>query len=145
LQDKLDQLTRELDEARQRETATSEVLKIISASPGQLEPVFKDILENAVRICAAKFGVLYQCEEDALRTVSIHGAPQSFVEERRRNPIVRPGPDTTLGRALAAKQPIQIADILEENLIISMFAVRSFPSSLAPELYLRSRWSGKPS
>jgi GAF domain-containing protein len=122
LQDKLDQLTRELDEARQRETATSEVLKIISASPGQLEPVFKDILENAVRICAAKFGVLYQCEEDALRTVSIHGAPQSFVEERRRNPIVRPGPDTTLGRALAAKQPIQIADILEE---LDYFDVRA--------------------
>jgi adenylate cyclase len=107
-------LFNETKEALEQQTATSEVLKVISASPGQLEPVFNDILENAVRICAAKFGILYRCEEDALRTVSMHGAPQPFVEERLRNPIVRPSPDTTLGRALATKQPIQIADILKE-------------------------------
>ena len=72
------------------------------------------MLGNATRLCEAKFGILYRCEGDTLRTVAIHGAPQSFVEERRRNPIIRPNPDTTLGRALATKQPVQISDILEE-------------------------------
>ena len=72
------------------------------------------MLGNATRLCEAKFGILYRCEGDTLRTVAIHGAPQSFVEERRRNPIIRPNPDTTLGRALATKQPVQISDVLEE-------------------------------
>ena len=94
---------RELTEARQQQTATSEVLRVISSSPGELQPVFNAMLENATRTCAAKFGILYQCEGDALRTVAIHGAPQSFVEERQRNPIVSPNPDTTLGRALSTK------------------------------------------
>ena len=106
--------TRELAEALEQQTATSEVLKVISSSPGELEPVFKAMLANAVRICEAKFGILYRWEGDALRTVAIHGAPKPFVEARQRNPIIRPNPDTTLGRALATKQPIQIGDILEE-------------------------------
>jgi two-component system, NtrC family, sensor kinase len=106
---------RELTEARQQQSATSEVLRVISSSPGELQPVFNAMLENATRTCvAAKFGILYQCEGDALRTVAIHGAPQSFVEERQRNPIVSPNPDTTLGRALSTKQPVQIADIRAE-------------------------------
>ena len=105
---------RELTEARQQQAATSEVLRVISSSPGELQPVFNAMLENATRTCAAKFGILYQCEGDALRTVAIHGAPQSFVEERQRNPIVSPNPGTTLGRALSTKQPVQIADIRAE-------------------------------
>ena len=105
---------RELTEARQQQSGTSEVLRVISSSPGELQPVFNAMLENATRTCAAKFGILYQCEGDALRTVAIHGAPQSFVEERQRNAIVSPNPDTTLGRALSTKQPVQIADIRAE-------------------------------
>ena len=107
-------LLNELRESLEQQTATSEVLKVISSSPGELEPVFSKMLENARRICEAEFGILYRCEGDTLRTVAIHGAPQSFVEERRRNPIIRPNPDTTLGRALATKQPVQISDVLEE-------------------------------
>ena len=72
------------------------------------------MLENATRICEAKFGVLYQSEGDGLRAVAMHDAPQPYVEERRRNPIIRPAPATALGRALAAKQPVQIADVLNE-------------------------------
>jgi GAF domain-containing protein len=72
------------------------------------------MLANATRICEAKFGILYRCEGDALRTVAMHDAPQPFVEVRRSNPIVRPNPDTTVGRAMATKQPLQIANILEE-------------------------------
>jgi GAF domain-containing protein len=112
--DEVQARTRELSESLEQQTATSEVLKVISSSPGELEPVFQAMLENATRVCEAKLGILYRCEGDALRTVAIHGAPQPFVEERRRNPIIRPSPNTTLGRVLATKQAAQTADILEE-------------------------------
>ena len=111
LQEQLDRRTRERDEALEQLAATSDVLKVISSSPGELEPVFEAMLANAVRICEAKFGVLYRCEGDALRAVAMHGAPQAFVEERRRNPLIRPPPQTTLARALATKRPVQIADV----------------------------------
>ena len=114
LHDQVTARTRELAEALEQQTATSEILRVISSSPGELETVFQAVLENAVRICEAKFGILYRSEGDALRTVAMHGAPQPFVEERGRNPIIRPSLDTTLGRALATKLPVQIADILEE-------------------------------
>ena len=110
----LRQRTDDLSESLEQQTATSEVLKVISSSPGELEPVFEAMLENATRICEAKFGVLYQSEGDGLRAVAMHDAPQPYVEERRRNPIIRPAPATALGRALAAKQPVQIADVLNE-------------------------------
>ena len=82
-------------------------------SPGELEPVFQAMLENATRLCEAKFGVLYRSEGDALRVVAMHGAPLAYVEERRRNPIIRPHPGTTIGRAVATKQTVQIADVLK--------------------------------
>ena len=104
----------ETREALARQTATSNVLRVIGNLPGDLQPVFDAMLENATRICAAKCGILYRCSGDALRTVATHGAPRAFVEERQRNPIVRPNSDTTLGRALSTKQPVQIADILAE-------------------------------
>ena len=107
-------LLSELRESLEQQTATSEVLRVISSSPGELEPVFQAMLQNARRICEAEFGVLYRCEGDALRAVAMHGAPQAFVEERRRNPLIRPPPQTTLGRVMATKQPVQIADIVNE-------------------------------
>src|SRR5262249_55332413 len=58
------QRTRQLTESLEQQTATSEVLRVISSSPGELEPVFQAMLENAVRICEAKFGVLYLSEGD---------------------------------------------------------------------------------
>src|SRR5262245_38222618 len=72
------------------------------------------MLANATRICEAKFGVLFQSEGDAVRVVAMHDAPQPYVEERRRNPTIKPAPVTPLGRALATKQPVQIADVLNE-------------------------------
>ena len=114
LLNQLRQRTDDLSESLEQQTATSEVLKVISSTPGELEPVFTAMLENATRICEAKFGVLYQSEGDGLRAVAMHDAPQPYVEERRRDPIIRPAPATALGRALAAKQPVQIADVLNE-------------------------------
>jgi len=107
-------LLNELREALGQQTATSEVLGVISSSPGQLEPVFQAMLENAVRICEAKFGVLFQSEGEAFRAVALHGAPALYAEERRRNPVIRPSATTALGRAMATKQPLQIADIEDE-------------------------------
>jgi len=86
----------ELSEALEQQTATSEVLKVISASPGELEPVFDAMLENAVRICQAKFGTLYLLEADAFRAVATHNAPTPYIEDRKRN-LVRPPPDSALG------------------------------------------------
>src|SRR5262245_44648070 len=104
-------LLNELRESLQQQTATADVLKVISSSPGQLEPVFNAMLANAVRICGAKFGNLFLCEGAALRAVAFHGTPQAYVEERQRHPMVRPGPTTGLGRVMATKQPVQIPDI----------------------------------
>ena len=117
---KVAQLTRERDEALEQlseafeqQTATSEVLKVISSSPDDLQCVFEAMLANATRLCEAKFGVLYRSEGDALRVVAMHGAPLAYVEERRRNPIIRPHPGTTIGRAVATKQTVHSADVLK--------------------------------
>jgi GAF domain-containing protein len=113
-QESLAELKKKLAEALEQQTATSEVLRVISSLPGELEPVFQAMLENAVRICEAKFGVLFQSEGEALRAVALHGAPALYAEERRRNPVIRPSARTALGRAMATKQPVQIADIQDE-------------------------------
>src|SRR5262249_11928125 len=114
LLNELRQRTDDLSEALEQQTATSEVLQVISSSPGDLEPVFQAMLANAVRICEAKFGTLYRSEGDALRVAAMHNAPLSFIEERRRNPVIRPRADTTLGRALVSKKAVQIADARDE-------------------------------
>ena len=107
--------TRELSESLEQQTATSEVLQVISSSPGELEPVFQSMLANATRICEANFGVLFLYEEGAFRAVALHGAaPPSFVGTRRRNPIMQPVPGTALGRLVASKQTVQIADVRNE-------------------------------
>jgi signal transduction histidine kinase len=102
-----------LAEALEQQTATSEVLQVISSSPGALEPVFETMLANATRICEATFGVLYLFEGDAFRAVTLHGPP-AFVEARRRNPMLPLTPGTALARVAATKQPVQIADVQAE-------------------------------
>jgi GAF domain-containing protein len=107
-------LKRELAEVQEQQTATSEVLRIISASPGELQPVFDAMLANATRICGAEFGLLYRSEGDEFRTVALYGAPPEFAEQRRRNPMLRPSPGTALGRVVSTKQMIQIPDVQAE-------------------------------
>ena len=111
LQEQLDRRTRERDEALEQQTATSEVLRVISSSPGELEPVFRAVLENATRICEAKFGTLHLREGDVFRPVATHNAPPAYVEARMRDPLLRPPPDAPLGRVAITKQVVHIADI----------------------------------
>jgi GAF domain-containing protein len=106
--------TKELTQALEQQTATSEVLGVISSSPGELQPVFQALLENAVRICEAKFGTLYLCEGDGFRAVAMHNAPLAYQEERRRG-LVRPPPNTSSGRAASTKKVAQIVDIKAEQ------------------------------
>src|SRR5262249_24238355 len=104
-------LLNELRESLAQQTATADVLQVISSSPGELKPVFEAILKNATRICEAKFGSMYLYEGDAFCFVAQHNAPLAFVEARTRDPIVRPPPDTPLGRVATTKQVSHIADM----------------------------------
>ena len=107
-------LKKKLDEALEQQTATSDVLRVISGSPNALEPVFQAMLANATRICDANLGLIFRREGDAFRVVSLHGAPPALADERRRNPVFHPSPGTALGRAAATKQTVQIADVQAE-------------------------------
>jgi signal transduction histidine kinase len=109
--DEVQARTRELSEALEQQTATSDVLSIISSSPGELEPVFHTMLGNAVRICEAKFGTLFLRDADAFRAVATHNAPLAYVEALTREPLIRPPPDVPLGRVTITKKVAQIADI----------------------------------
>jgi signal transduction histidine kinase len=115
LEQKVEARTRELSESLEQQTATSEVLKVISSSPGELEPVFDAMLDNATRLCEAKFGVLLLWEEGAFRTVALHNAPPAFAEQRRREPVVHSAPVTPLGRVIATKQVQHVADMRAEK------------------------------
>src|SRR5262249_31868048 len=107
-------LLNELRESLQQQTATSEVLQVISRSPGDLEPVFQAMLANATRLCDAKFGAMYLSEGSSFRIVSMHNVPPAFAEFRRRNPVFRANPRIALARAAARKQTVQIADVQAE-------------------------------
>jgi GAF domain-containing protein len=107
-------LLTELRESLRQQTATADVLNIIASSPGELEPVFETMLANATQICGAEFGLLYRSEGDMFRTVSLYGLPPAFAEQRRLNPMLRPSPSTALGRVVATKEMVQIADVQAE-------------------------------
>jgi GAF domain-containing protein len=110
LLNELRQRTDDLSEALERQTATSEVLQVISRSPGELEPVFAAMLSNATRICEAKFGTLYLREGDAFRAAALHNAPPELVAVRKRGPV-QAAPTTALGRMMATKRVVHIPDI----------------------------------
>ena len=100
-------LLNELRESLEQQTATSDVLRVISSSQGELEPVFEALLANAVRLCDAKFGTLWLSDEGAFRVAALHNAPAEYVEHRWREPMVRPGPQTAMGRMTGSQQPVQ--------------------------------------
>ena len=114
LLNELRQRTDDLTESLEQQTATSEVLRVISSSPGDLELVFNAMLGNATRICEAKFGVLFLYEGDAFRVMALHGAPPAYAEERRRDPRIGIPHGTALARIVETRQTVQIADIQSE-------------------------------
>ncbi|MGB8614133.1 MAG: GAF domain-containing protein, partial [Pseudolabrys sp.] len=111
-------LLSELRESLQQQTATADVLKVISSSAGELQPVFEAVLENATRLCAAKFGNLYLCEGDAFRTTAMHNVPPAFAEVRRRDPLVQPEQGSLLRRLVDSKKPVHIPDVTVERAYI---------------------------
>src|SRR5262249_48442947 len=113
-----------LSEALEQQTATSEVLRVISSSPGELELVFQPMLENATRICEAQFGTMYRYDGSFFNVTAMHNAPPAFEAARRRAPF-RPPEGSALATAAATKQVAHIHDI------------RAHPSLLVDNQYNR--------
>jgi GAF domain-containing protein len=108
------QRTRELSESLEQQTATAEVLRVISSSPGELEPVFQNLLSNARRLCAADFGLMFQYDGSSFQLMAQLGADPDFVGYLQRGPF-RPGPETLTGRVLRARGPVQIEDFAKSK------------------------------
>ena len=129
LLNELRQRTADLTESLEQQTATSEVLQVISSSPGQLAPVFRALLANAVRLCEAKFGFLYLNEGGAFRIVAAHDVPPAFSEARTRA-LLHPPPGGPLAELIKTKQTVQVADLAATR----VYAERSPPVVDAVEL-----------
>jgi len=110
LLNELRQRTTDLTEALEQQRATSDLLQVISGSPGNLEPVFQAMLENAVTICGANFGNMFLYENDAFRTVALYNAPEAYAKARMGRSF-HPPPESGLSRLAATKEVIQTADV----------------------------------
>jgi signal transduction histidine kinase len=110
LENKVEQRTAQLSESLEQQTATSEVLETISSSAGELKPVFQKMLENATRVCGAKFGVMGLFEGDTFRRVAVHNLPPAFAEVQRID-AWRPNPEGGLGAVARTKQVAHVDDL----------------------------------
>jgi signal transduction histidine kinase len=113
LENKVEQRTAELRESLQQQTATSEVLETISSSTGDLEPVFHKMLENATRVCGAKFGTMTLYEDGGFRTVALYNAPKAYVDAQLHK-VIRPHPEGGLSAVEKTHEAVQIEDIRNE-------------------------------
>ena len=111
----LRQRTTDLTELLEQQTATSQVLQVISRSSGDLEPVFASMLENAARICDGKFGNIFRWDGESLHLVATYNTPPAFFELRRRSPL-RPSAENPIGRLVATKALVHVADLAAEQL-----------------------------
>jgi len=107
----LRQRTSDLTESLEQQTATSEVLKVISASPGDMKPVFESILSNALRICEAKFGHLLLYDGESFHATHLHDVPPSYRKYWEQHGPIRPSSNTGLGRLARTKQVAHIPDL----------------------------------
>ena len=103
-------LLNELRESLQQQTATADVLKVISSSPGDLEPVFDTMLANATRLCNAKFGTLNLYDGHVFRIMAVHNVPRAFAETRLHE-LIRPHPRGGHAEVVRTKQVVQIDDL----------------------------------
>ncbi|MGB9214203.1 MAG: GAF domain-containing protein, partial [Pseudolabrys sp.] len=109
--DEVQTRTRDLSDSLQQQTATAEVLKVISASPGELEPVFSAMLENAIRICEAKFGVLFRYENGAFHPPAASvGVPEVLADFYKQRGVFQPPPGSPLDRLLQVGSAVYTAD-----------------------------------
>ncbi len=114
--------TDDLSESLQHQTATSEVLKVISRSPGELDPVFQTILTSATAICDAQFGNLFVVHEDGgFRCASLFNLPPAFADAFSRNPVIYPPPIDPLGRVIATRQLVHVVDVRQEPAYVTGF------------------------
>ena len=111
----LRQRTTDLTELLEQQTATSEVLRVISSSPGDLDPVFAAMLENAVRICDASFGSMQLREGDGFRRVALHNAPPEFFGFHKNAPVISVSNAKLLDEVLTKKQVVHVADLRLED------------------------------
>ena len=115
LLNELRQRTTDLAESLEQQTATSEILRVISSSPGELKPVFEAILENATRICEAKFGNLLLLEGDAFERVAFHNTPAKYAEFSDKNPLIHRRQSRSLDRLIETKQAVHVTDMAVEE------------------------------
>ena len=115
LLNELRQRTDDLSESLEQQTATSSVLRVISTSPGKLEPVFEALLANAVRVIGSTFGTMYLRQGDLFRVGAVHGAPPAYVETLKSEPLFRPGAETVLGRVARTKQVMHVPNLLVDE------------------------------
>jgi signal transduction histidine kinase len=110
-------LLNELRQSLEQQTATADVLRVISSSPGELQPVFEAMLQNAVRICDAQFGnlALFEFENDGFRFVAQYGAPPKYRDARQREPFIRRKARGNLDRVIKTKQVDHVADMAAEE------------------------------
>jgi GAF domain-containing protein len=103
-------LLTELRESLDRQTATSEVLGVISSSPGELAPVFDTILDSALRLCEADLGVAFRVEGDVVHLAGTRGAPSDYMDAMRANTPYRAAPDGPMALAIRRKETVQVDD-----------------------------------
>jgi GAF domain-containing protein len=103
--------TRDLAESLEQQTATADVLQIISSSPGDPAPVFERMLENATRVCGAEFGSMNLVEDGATRQVAVYNVPAAFAEVRTDRKVFRPHPQSGLATAIRTKQVVHLPDM----------------------------------
>jgi GAF domain-containing protein len=110
LEKKLEKRTHELAEAREQQTASSEVLQVISRSAGELQPVFQAMLENATRVCGAKFGILFRYEGGLFHPAALNNVPSAFANFLAQQGSFAPVPGQLFGRLCQKKQVIHVVD-----------------------------------
>ena len=119
-------LLSELRESLQEQTATSEVLQVISSSPGDLQPVFAAMLEKAVRICDATFGNIYRWDGDALQLVATHNTPPAYAEHRKHSPF-RAEQNNSVAQMIKSKKVVHLLDAAANE----TYATRRDPTVVA--------------
>ena len=119
-------LLNELRESLQEQTATSEVLQVISSSPGDLQPVFASMLEKAVRICDATFGNIYRWDGDALQLVATHNTPPAYAEHRKHSPF-RAEQNNSVAQMITSKKVVHLLDAAANE----TYATRRDPTVVA--------------